>query len=291
MTEKGTKVRLLVFSWMVIAMAALGVYPPPVYAVEPGGYIWTIEKTADQNDVTLSLGQQLQINYTVTVDANLPRGADPNIDECAEVLDTHLSVPPGTVCAEETPKTFRYSVLIGPYRECGNDQVCDTARVVAWDTWTVSSSDWNIIVRVPCDCSCTLTPGYWKTHSKYGPAPYDDTWALVDPNGEDSDFFDTGKSWYEVLWTSPKRGNAYYILAHAYIAAALNEANGASVPAEVAAAMNDAELLLDRFDGNPDSMRELTGRRGRRARARAINLAELLDDYNNGIIGPGHCTE
>jgi hypothetical protein len=26
-------------------------------------------------------------------------------------------------------------------------------------------------------------------------------------------------------------------------------------------------------------------------RALAIELYELLDDYNNGLIGPGHCSE
>ena len=97
--------------------------------------------------------------------------------------------------------------------------------------------------------------------------------------------------WYEVLWRQPKKANAYYILAHAYIAAALNEANGASVPPEVAAALDNAEFLLDRFDGNPESMTGLTGKSARRVRRRFINNAELLDDYNNGIIGPGHCTE
>ena len=71
---------------------------------------------------------------------------------------------------------------------------------------------------------CTLTPGYWKTHSKYGPAPYDATWAEI---GEDTPFFASGKTWYDALWTEPKGGEAYYILAHAYIAAALNFKNGA----------------------------------------------------------------
>jgi hypothetical protein len=292
MTEKGTTVRFLIFSWMVMAMVAFGAYPWPVYANQLGGYVWTIEKTACTNEVTMVLGQQLQIDFTLTVDANLQPGADPNIDECVEVLDTQLSAPLGAVCVEETPKTLTYSVLIGPYNECGDYQVCNTARFVTSDTWTVGSSDWNIVVHVSCDCGCTLTPGYWKTHSKYGPAPYDDTWALVEPDGEDSAFFDTGQSWYEVLWTEPKGGNAYYILAHAYIAAALNEANGACVPPEVATALDNAEFLLDRFDGKPERMREgLKCRRARRARRGFIKNAEVLDDYNNGIIGPGHCTE
>ena len=40
----------------------------------------------------------------------------------------------------------------------------------------------TVDVDVPCLGGCTLTPGYWKTHSEFGPAPYDDNWANL-PNG------------------------------------------------------------------------------------------------------------
>ncbi len=297
MTEKGTKVRLLIFSGMVIGMAALGAYPLLVYAtdtptVSECGYTWTIQKCADQSEVTLSLGQHLQVNYTITVDASLADGCNGSIDECVRVYDNHLGAYfPGVICAEDECKTLTYSRFIGPYNECGVYEICNTAYVLTTDTHTQTVTGNCFFVYVPCDDGCALTPGYWKTHSKYGPAPYDNTWALVDPNGEDSEFFDTGQNWYEVLWTEPKGGNAYYILAHAYIAAALNEANGASVPAEVAAAMDDAEILLDEYDGNPESMDDLKGKTAREVRSEFIDTAELLDDYNNGIIGPGHCTE
>ena len=88
---------------------------------------------------------------------------------------------------------------------------------------------------------CSLTQGYWKTHSAYGPAPYDATWAQI---GEDADFYLSGQSYYDVLWTQPKKGNAYYILAHQFIAAELNVLNGTSVPSQVAAALADAEALF-----------------------------------------------
>ena len=46
---------------------------------------------------------------------------------------------------------------------------------------------------------CTLTPGYWKTHSDYGPAPYDETWAEIGgeipPCEENTPFFNSGKSY------------------------------------------------------------------------------------------------
>ena len=73
------------------------------------------------------------------------------------------------------------------------------------DSGTTGESSWEIIVDVPCDGGCTLTPGYWKTHSEYGPAPYDDTWALM-PAGADTPFFGTGVSYYEMLWTEPQGG-------------------------------------------------------------------------------------
>ncbi|MHC4363933.1 MAG: hypothetical protein ACYSTJ_00515 [Planctomycetota bacterium] len=289
---------------LVVAVGTVvaGLCPIILHATDPCApapcerrFTWTIEKTADQNEVTLSIGQQLQVNYSVAVDASSYVTCWPpvdRIDECIDVCDTNPgSGFLGTVYAWDAPATLTYSILIGPYAECGDYRIDNVATLTTCDTQTTCSSCWAVTVCVPCEGGCTLTPGYWKTHSKYGPAPYDNTWALVDPNGEDSEFFDTGQSWYEVLWTEPKGGNAYYILGHAYIAAVLNELNGASVPAEVVTAMNDAEVLLDGYDGNPMSMDGLKGKNAKLVRAQFIAIAELLDDYNNGIIGPGHCTE
>ena len=70
------------------------------------------------------------------------------------------------------------------------------------------------IVPTPPSGGCTLTSGYWKTHSEFGPAPYNDTWAQL-PNGASTTFFLSGKTYYQVLWTPAFMGNSYYILAHA----------------------------------------------------------------------------
>jgi hypothetical protein len=138
---------------------------------------------------------------------------------------------------------------------------------------------------VPCgDDGCTLTPGYWKTHSNYGPAPYDPTWAMI---GEDTPFFLSGISYYEALWTEPKGGNAYFILAHAYIAAELNLLNGASIPADVEAALDNATSLLNLY--TPEFIGELKGKDA--LRKAFVRMAKILDDYNNGISGPGHCVD
>ncbi|MGB9825908.1 MAG: hypothetical protein ACPLRU_04470, partial [Desulfofundulus sp.] len=185
----------------------------------------------------------------------------------------------GTVCYPNVPKTFDYYRWIGPYPVCGDYTVDNTASFVTNDTGTRGEDSWRIVVHVPCE-GCTLTPGYWKTHSKYGPAPYDDTWALL---GEDTPFFQSGQSYYQVLWTSPAGGNAYYILAHQFIAAKLNILNGAASTPAVDAALAWATNFFNTY--------KPTDKLSKTLRAEVISYASLLDRYNNGYIGPGHCSE
>ena len=108
---------------------------------------------------------------------------------------------------------------------------------------TGQSDDARVTVtcKPPPEPGCTLTQGYWKTHSKYaGAKKYDATWALI---GEDTAFFSSGKTWYQAINTSSAGGNAYYILAHQYIAAKLNLAGGASSTPAVATALAGAEAF------------------------------------------------
>lgn len=126
---------------------------------------------------------------------------------------------------------------------------------------------------------CTLTPGYWKTHSiNAKPSKYDPTWG----GREDDPFYSSGKTWYQVLWT-PRVGNAYYILAFQYIAARLNILAGASVTPQV----NDALLFAEDFFDAYDPSDTLT----KSFKKVVIYNAGVLDSYNNGYIGPGHCSD
>ena len=149
---------------------------------------------------------------------------------------------------------------------------------------TGQSDDARVTVRCtpPPDPGCTYTIGYWKTHSKYGPAPYDSTWAL---KGEDTTFFLSGKSWYNAFWTAPA-GNAYYILAHQYMGAVLNGLNGADATA-AAAALASATTLFNTY--TPAQIGALRGSNA--LRQQFVALAGTLADYNEGDIGPGHCDD
>ena len=137
----------------------------------------------------------------------------------------------------------------------------------------------TVVIESP---GCTHTWGYWKTHSEYGPAPYDDTWAML-PNGADTPFFGTGKTYYQILQTTSAGGNKYIGLAHQYIAAELSVLSGASMPPEVQAGWFEAQALLIKYEGIQNFPRRSADRR------RAVQLATLLDQYNKGEIGPGHC--
>jgi hypothetical protein len=140
---------------------------------------------------------------------------------------------------------------------------------------------------------CTYTQGYWKTHSSHGPAgPADPGWYTpygpYPPGGPNGPLFNSGLTWYQAFNTAPKGGNAWFILAHQWMAAYLNLYNGAgSGGTSVVAWITDGAVLLIQYDddgaGDPLIPKDSPDRED------AIELAAWLDDYNNGYIGPGSC--
>ena len=147
-------------------------------------------------------------------------------------------------------------------------------------------------VNVPLLCvptGCTYTQGYWKTHVDYYAKPQfarkrDTTWDMIDGAGaanEDAEFFGSGLSYIEVMWTPPK-GNAYFNLAHQYIAATLNVLDGASDEA----VDSDLTLAATMLANLPTS----NYWKNRTNRQDALELAGRLGAYNEGAIGPGHCS-
>jgi hypothetical protein len=203
------------------------------------------------------------------------------VDECIEVTDSQNGTL-GTVCASDAPKTFEYSREVGPYDTCGQYEYTNVAAFTTNDSGTTGSDDHTVTINVPCQ-GCTLTQGYWKTHSREGPAPYDEGWQAIGSGEEDTLFFNTGKTWYQVFWTPPA-GNAFYNLAHQYMAAKLNVLNGTGSTTAVDSALSQAEALFGSLGSGSTSLTAAQ----RRA---AINLAATLDAYNTGVTGPGHCTE
>lgn len=118
--------------------------------------------------------------------------------------------------------------------------------------------------------NCTLTQGFWKNHEAAWPVeelilggtPYTKAQLLA------------------ILKTSPL-GDATYILIHQLIAAELNLAAGAD-PATIATAVAEADawLAAHPLGSSPKGADREAG----------LALAALLDAYNNGVTGPGHCS-
>lgn len=233
-------------------------------------------------------GSNGSIDFSGKAEIDFSKATINEIDECVDVTDSYAGAL-GTVCKAGAPKTFTYSRDIGVEQggtyDCGaENKVGNTATFTTNDTGATGSDDADVCYIIPCP-GCTLTPGYWKTHSIYGPAPYDETWALL---GEDTPFFLSGKTYYEVLWTPPAGGNAYFILAHAYIAAELNLLNGAHFAA-AQLSFDKATALLEKY--TPAQIGALKGKTGTEIRNQFVELASILDKYNNGLIGPGHCSD
>jgi hypothetical protein len=207
------------------------------------------------------------------------------IDECVTVTDDNLEPEElGEVCVGETPASFEYAKEFQfDEEDCGETfEFPNTAKFETNDTEDSGEAGSTVVIEVKCAGEgCTLTQGYWKTHSEFGPAPYDDTWDAYE--GGAAEFLSSGESWHGVFWLPPKGGNAYLILAHQYMAAVLNQLNEASVPPEVAQALEQAEALLLKFSIEEPPKGSW--------RHKALKLAGLLAEYNEGGIGPGHCSE
>jgi hypothetical protein len=134
-------------------------------------------------------------------------------------------------------------------------------------------------------CGCTFTQGYWD--NKPGvvwPAPYD----------RNALFFNSGLTWQQIMDTSDAGGNAYINLAHQYIAAVLNVANGACDPDSVAQLIVLAQGFFNGFAAGSDFCAS-GGPPGTTTCGLQVTWAGILADYNQGTgsftSNPGHCSE
>jgi hypothetical protein len=206
-------------------------------------------------------------------------------DACASVTDDWYGEL-GTACMTgELPAEFSYTSTLGGYDACGLFEETNTASFETSDNGTAGSASWTVEVNVPCGPDCTLSQGYWKNHSEFGPAPYDTTWAVM-PDGASTPFFDTGATWLYFFREPPKGGNSYIKLARQYMAAWLNGMRGANL-AEVADDIQQAMDWLDQYDGDPDVF-DLDDKD---LKHDFNQLQERLDAFNNGMVGPPKCEE
>ncbi|MDH3426962.1 MAG: hypothetical protein OEM23_00875 [Gemmatimonadota bacterium] len=257
---------------------------------------------------------ELDQSYSGTADVIFGFGTSTEIDKCVDVSDSHAEfaaqIGDSQVCANDVlPETFTYTktVQFGVDQCAQTHNVDNTAGFLAVDdendTGESGSDSWFIDVMVTCPegpGECPLTQGYWKTHSEIGPAPTDlEGWsALGDADGDfnvelqGEEFFLSGQTYYEVLWTAPK-GNVYYNLAHQYIAAELNIANDVD-ETEVVLAFSTATEILEAC--SPADLNGLKGGKTQNcggtsyARDDITALMEILADFNEGAYAVPECS-
>jgi hypothetical protein len=197
---------------------------------------------------------------------------------CA-VLATTLALGPGqwsVTVTEQADATIVLDSLVATINTIRDIAGVRGAPITGTSTFTGGfNGDRGVLVEFynspvppppPPGDGCTFTQGYWKNHTNVWPAPYSPS----------ATFYTSGKTWLGVLNT-PVRGNVYYIVAYQFIAATLNGANDASVPANIATAMNTAAGYFANPGGTTLTTAELTA------------LGALLDSYNNGLQGVPHC--
>lgn len=140
----------------------------------------------------------------------------------------------------------------------------------------LSASDYSVTVVTSTSSGaghdCTYTQGFWKNHSsvwpvgsvKLGTVTYNKTQLLS-------------------IFNRPAAGNGLISLVHQLIATKLNIANGASVPPAVATAISQADALIGGLVVPPVGSGFLDP-------SSTSGLTETLDQYNNGELGPDHCS-
>lgn len=274
---------LAAFATVVLTASPAIAHDDPVQPGHAGG-CWDVTKVAkDSNgspitELTLLLGQTYKIYYEIVV-TERDCAAHETPHDSVDVKDSYA----GTLAEHlAQSRTFNYTRDITAHT-CEAFDVDNTVDV--WNLAVITSASVTIPVTVACAQGCTLTQGYWKTHSEFGPAPYDNTWAQL-PNGASTTFFLSGQTWFQVFWTAPS-GNVYYQLAHQYMAAVLNKLNGASSTTAVDAAIASATTFFTTY--TPAQAGAFA--KSSAARSSALALASTLASYNEGAIGPGHCDQ
>ncbi len=160
---------------------------------------------------------------------------------------------------------------------CG-DNICLRAHYVTGGGQTHVDTHFSVDTpyQVVCGSLCTFSLGFWKTH-------YADSW----PNVVVSSGLTLGTVSYtaaelENIFNTAPAGNGLIILAHQLIAAKLNIARGAD-GSSIAGAIAAADALIGGLVVPPVGGGSL-------APAATGALTTALDNYNNGLTGPGHCS-
>ncbi len=99
------------------------------------------------------------------------------IDDCVDVSDS-LAGFLGSLCRDEAPFTWEYTLDLGQRPTCGDYVVTNTATAVTTESGATDSASATVTVHVPCPVAVGCTPGFWKNNlAKHGGSAWP-----IDPN-------------------------------------------------------------------------------------------------------------
>ncbi len=236
--------------------------------------------------------------FTLPCEPNLTE-----INECATVLD-ELSVPEGFSC---DPSVFKLVTLCGSEKieycvkvtnqcaqPCEQYVLCNQVTLKMLDTCEERKDCARISICVPCDCGgCTYTIGYWKNHDGTKKNQVDMITSLIEEadgtiwlgasNGAKSvAVTDASQAGNLLSMENQEASNGIVKLYAQLLAAKLNILNGAC-----SCAIHNTIAAADDFlsDHSASDWSCLT----MEDQQVVLDWKTILDDYNNGVIGPGHC--
>lgn len=218
-------------------------------------------------------------------------------DEVAEVTDVQ-TCPAGFTCTPSDPGPWNLtdSGSVTFSKTIRNDSApCDTyfdlnntVTLTETDSRQSRTSAASVsIYTCPCPGGCTLTIGYWKTHAGFTGRNPDRVTPLLPiwlgtSGGAKSVQVTSAAQAVSLLSMSGDASNGINKLYAQLLGAKLNIAKGADGSA-VANTISAADAFL--ATNNAADWGGLT----RAQRNTVLGWMTTLDNYNNGLIGPGHC--
>jgi len=129
------------------------------------------------------------------------------------------------------PYSFSAAPLPGTIRNDASVTITNHSSRIGTPFGPEPKATWIGDVAPCATCGCVRGLGFWKNNTSSWPSGYD----------PGAPFFNSGVTWLQALDPSQTNGsNGYYNLSHQYIAAVLDQANGACVPAGVQGLLDDA---------------------------------------------------
>lgn len=123
------------------------------------------DNSSRTSTATASVGTS---EFTVSQPIDFGTAVDNRIDHCVSVHDSVAGLLAEQICVNKVDKTVQYWREIGPYAECGQYTVPNTAWFITNDTAARGEDSFTVNVTVPCAQPCSLGDLVWIDKNKDG---------------------------------------------------------------------------------------------------------------------------